>query len=116
MNVKEKPKPKLVHLWAVRARALRFLYLWRVEMTCAVIWNDIESIRYFVTEEDFTPYQGVYINSATDPGGQVLQGSLSLAVYSSDEGGEHRVKFCSLEEFEEAIRAGAKVVECGFIP
>lgn len=79
----------------------------------AVVWNECEGgLKYFVAEGNWQKFQGVYINSCDD--NEELQQELNDKVYEED--GDYEIKFCSLDEFANAIRHGAFVVECGFLP
>lgn len=78
----------------------------------AVIWNEIEDLRYLVLDGDLSKFEGVYINSTNSD--EELQRQLNDTIYNEE--GLHRFKFVTLNEFAEAIRAGAVAVECGFLP
>lgn len=83
-------------------------------MKTAVIWNEIEQIKYFVVDGDFRKYQGVYVNMI-EPEGFLPKGKFEdiadqMIIDFEDN------EFRSIEEFSKAIRDGAYVIECGFFP
>jgi hypothetical protein len=80
-------------------------------MKTAVIWNELEQLRYVVIDGDWNRFQGVYINSVEE---QDLQDELVKLVY--DGSGKELLPFVTIDVFAEAIREGAAVVECGFLP
>ena len=83
-------------------------------MRSAVIWNEFsEGLRFFVIDTDMTKYQDVFINSCEE--NEVLQQALSSIMYHEDTG-ESRVQFCDLTTFQHAVRGGATIVHCGFLP
>ena len=85
-------------------------------MKFAVIYNEIEKLRYFVTDVDMPPYQGIYINLVPeDDDEQNRQDSLTNIMYDP-ETGEDLQESCSLSDFQKAIQAGAQVIKCGFNP
>jgi len=81
-------------------------------MQSAVIWNEIERLRFAVVEGDWSPFQGVYINDSSADN-KVLD-QLSSLVYGEE--GQEIIEFCEIEEFAKAIKLGAVAVECGFLP
>jgi hypothetical protein len=88
-------------------------------MKTAVIYNTIEKIWYGVEEGDWTKFQDVYINQVSETGQQEeLQKELNDLLYGGegDNEGKLQLNTVDLKEFAEAIRAGALVVECGFLP
>lgn len=87
-------------------------------MKTAVIFNEVETLRYAVVDDDWTRFHDVYIN-AIDTDSKLATDLSELVWYSGgddiDPGGE-RLQFCELSEFAQSIRDGAFVVECGFLP
>lgn len=81
----------------------------------AVIWDTVslEKIRFFIVDGDISELDDVYINDAADENDH-RQDRLSDLVY--DDNGNTLVEFISKEEFESAVRNGAKVIVCGFLP
>jgi len=80
-------------------------------MKSAIIWNEFETISYFIVDEDWTRFQGVYINSLKN---EKLQKELGAKVYSEE--GIFQPAKIDISDFVVEIREGAKLVECGFIP
>lgn len=80
-------------------------------MKTVVIWdNDIERIKFFVTEEDMTGMHQAYINGDLTTDEQA--GRLNAVVY--DKNGDYCVQM--LDNFPvEAVQAGAQVIVCGFL-
>lgn len=83
-------------------------------MKTAVIWNEIETLRYAVMSGDYRKYHGVYANMLEPDGFQPKGEFENLADQMLEDFSE--MIFCSITEFAEAIRDGAHVVECGFLP
>lgn len=81
-------------------------------MKSAIVWNEFEELKYAVVDGDWTEFQDIYINGVDD--NQELQDKLSSKVYNQD--GKTIIDFCTIYDFANAIRLGAVVVECGFIP
>lgn len=81
-------------------------------MKSAIIWNEIETLRYAVVEGDWREFEGVYINACDSD--QDVVDRLSALVY--DETYKEALNFCTIDVFAEAIRNGAVAVECGFLP
>jgi len=79
-----------------------------MKIKTAVIYNEVEELKYLVVDGDWTRFQGIYINSSEDTD------ELSELIY--DEYGRYRVEFTDLQGFAAAIRDGALVVQCGFLP
>lgn len=80
-------------------------------MKTALIYNDTEELLYAVVDGDWSEFQGVYINdSLQDP--EVCD-ELNARLFYDD--GKPRIKFCHIDEFAQAIREGATVVEVGFL-
>ena len=82
-------------------------------MKTAVIWNEFEVIKYLVMDGDLTRFQDIYINSVDD--NEELQNDLSAIVYNQKTW-EFEPEEVEIGVFAAAIRDGALVVECGFIP
>jgi hypothetical protein len=80
-------------------------------MQSAVIWNEIDQLRYAVVKGDWSRFQGVYINDSL--ANRELVDELTALVYSPE--GQTLIKFCHIDIFAAAIREGACVVECGCI-
>ena len=81
-------------------------------MKSAIIWNEIETLRYAVVEGDWREFEGVYINACDSDQDKVDR--LLALVY--DETYRQTLNFCTIDVFAEAIRNGAVAVECGFLP
>lgn len=80
-------------------------------MKTAVIWNEFDTIKYLVVDGDWSRFEGVFINSVDN---EELQNELSALVYDSDY--QFAIPEVTKQEFANAIRDGAEIVECGFIP
>jgi hypothetical protein len=80
-------------------------------MKTAVIWNEIEELKYAVIDGDLSKYHDLYINSIVDQDKEELLDELIELQGNWDDS-----IFCSIEQFRQAIVDGAKLVECGFIP
>ena len=83
-------------------------------MKTAIIWNEIESLKYAVIDGDLRKYHGIYGNMVEPEGFQPKGEFEDLSFQMSDDFEE--IEFCTLDVFAEAIREGAYVIECGFIP
>lgn len=83
-------------------------------MKTAIIWNEIDSLKYAVIDGDFRRYQGIYINMI-EPDDFQPKGKFEELGLQMDEDFQY-IKFCSIEDFAQAIRDGAYVIECGFLP
>ncbi len=81
-------------------------------MQTAIIFNHFEYIEYFVIEGDHRNLQNVYINS--DECADEDCDKLNELFYNED--GDVIQTPVDINIFAEAIRQGAFVVECGFIP
>lgn len=81
-------------------------------MKTAIIWNEIEQIKYTVLDGDYRKYHMVYINS-TDSDEQLIN---ELDSIFFTETGVCKVNFISIDQFADSIRNGAFLIECGFIP
>lgn len=81
-------------------------------MKTAIIWNEIEDLKYVVVDGDYTHLHGVYINMAdNDPD---KERELSGLVYDEEFCFKHQPLL--LDAFADAIRDGAALIECGFLP
>ena len=81
--------------------------------TAMIYWLIPEEIRYFVFVEDFSKYDGLYTNEYNeDPERERLLYDFYTFMYDSE--GKYRWKNCTKEELAEAIRDGAKLIQCGF--
>lgn len=86
----------------------------------ALIWNTFEEVRLSVVNGDWSELNGVYINLYNEGTEEDIrqteekQDKLSSLVY--DEEYQEKIEFCGTEEFAQAVRDGAVVVICGFIP
>ena len=83
-------------------------------MKTAIIWNEIDSLKYAVIDGDFRKYQGIYVNMI-EPDDFHTKGKFEELgeLMSADFDG---MEFCSIGAFAQAIRDGAYVIECGFLP
>jgi len=81
-------------------------------MKTALIWNEIESLRYAIVEGDMSRFHDVYINSMKSD--EMLQDELCKTIYDDD--GLLKIKFCTLRELQDAVVDGAVLVEAGFLP
>ena len=77
----------------------------------ALIWNEIEELKYAIVDGDLRKYSGVYINNAEQ---ENLGNELSELIFDSK--GEYKIEFSELPEIQDAVIHGAYLVECGFIP
>ena len=76
-------------------------------------WRGRNQVLLF--DEDITELSTVYINmSCNNEEEKRKQARLSDIVF--DDNGNTLVEFVSVEEFESAVRNGAKVIVCGFLP
>jgi len=82
-------------------------------MKTAIIFNEMEEIKYYVLDGDFTKFHGIYINSMDAD--EELVDKLASTFYD-DKTGEELKEPIALSEFVAAIRDGAEVIEIGFIP
>lgn len=78
-------------------------------MKTVLIWNEFElGIRFAVVEDDWTRFNGVYVNST-----QAQCAELTDLVF--DDQGDYKIAF--QPEFPvQAVKDGAQVIICGFIP
>lgn len=81
-------------------------------MKTVVIWDDCEAnLKFFVVDRDVSHLNGVYVNSLNTTEEQCAEAS-SL-VY--DDKGKQVIEM--QDEFPvEAVKEGAKVITCGFLP
>jgi len=77
-------------------------------MKTAVIWIE-DGPQYFVANGDWTRFNDIIIGEDT---GEALEDELNELIF--DANGDYKIKFITLEEFAQAIRDGAQVIECGF--
>jgi hypothetical protein len=77
-------------------------------MKTAVIWVE-DGPQYAVIEDDWARFNGVVMGEDLDGN---LEFDLSNLVFDKD--GDYLIDFITLEEFAQAIRDGAQVIECGF--
>jgi hypothetical protein len=77
-------------------------------MKTAVIWVE-DGPQYAVIDDDWTRFDSIVIGEDSD--GDV-ESELSNLVFDKD--GDYLIEFISLQEFTQAIRDGAQVIECGF--
>ncbi len=80
-----------------------------------VIWDSDETLRFMVVSAaEFDGFHGVYINTYTTVKSEKeKQNRLSDLVYDEDGNYRHPV-FADFPT--EAVRAGAAVIVCGFLP
>jgi hypothetical protein len=87
------------------------------KMKTAVIWNEIEELKYAVIGGDLSKFQGVYCNSSQP---EDFDESNGLYDDLSEELAEvsENFEFVTIDKFASVIREGAdcKVIECGFLP
>jgi len=81
-------------------------------MKSAIIYGEYEYISYFIIEQDMSRFEGVYGNSMSSP--QELQEELFEIMFNAE--GYFKHPKVTIKELETAIREGAILVECGFIP
>lgn len=81
-------------------------------MKTAIIWNEIDKIRYTVIDGDYRKFNGMYINAIDND--LHMEEELSDLLYTKD--GELLRDFITIESFADAIRDGAFLIECGFFP
>jgi hypothetical protein len=82
----------------------------RRKMKTAIIFNQFEEgISYHVINGDYSHLLNVYINGNAE---QELINELNSLIF--DEEGYSTKGKVSLDQFAEAISAGAKPIECGF--
>lgn len=80
-------------------------------MKTALIWFEVpEKITYFIIDQDLSKFQGVYINSVNNVD---LQAELNSIIYD-ETSGEFLHSEVTIEEIENAVREGAKLIEAGF--
>lgn len=78
--------------------------------TAVVFWSQ-EALTFYVVSDDWSRFNGLYINSTeADP---ALEKELCSLLW--DDKGNELVKPCSQIDFEKAIRQGASMITCGFI-
>lgn len=88
-------------------------------MGTAVIWDTSgeDPILFFVVDSDVSHLDGVYVNASYEDENDPWAGwqeEVNNLVY--DDAGQQVIEFCGKREFEDAIRAGATVIVCGFLP
>lgn len=78
-------------------------------MKTAIIYNQFEEgISYHVIDGDYSHLHNVYVN-----GGEEEKEDQLLDIIQDSEGYATKGKV-SLQQFSQAISAGAKLIECGF--
>ncbi len=94
-----------------------FNFIKNIQIKTAVIFNIFERVEFFVVEGDWTRFQDVYINSVNDcniENYEGLQAELQQLVYNYE--GVYKIHPVENIVFAQAIRDGALIVECGFMP
>jgi hypothetical protein len=82
-------------------------------MKTVVIWDSVEAdLRFFVVDRDLGHLDGKYVNSADNT--EALDKEISMLVYDETTG--KQVIEMTKEFPVEAVREGAKVIVCGFLP
>jgi len=82
-------------------------------MQTVVIWDSVDAeIKFFVVDRDLTHLNGKYVNSVDNT--EAEDKEISMLVYN-EETGKQMIKMLSTFPVE-AVRAGAEVIVCGFLP
>jgi hypothetical protein len=84
-------------------------------MKTAVIYNEIEELKYYVFEGDLRNFQDIYINMCVpekffdrpEEYEKLCEQLLINITYATP---------VTIEEFRQAILTGAYLIECGFLP
>ena len=84
-------------------------------MKTAIIYNEIEEIKYYVLGGDLRQFNDIYINMCTPEKFfgrpeefEILCEQLLTAITDASP--------VTLEDFRQAIQNGAYLIECGFLP
>lgn len=80
-----------------------------------VIWDTCEAeIKFFIINEDLTRFDNIYINRAYD---SEQENNLANELYEQFYNDEGYLRSDLVDKFPvEAVKCGASVITCGFIP
>ena len=82
-------------------------------MQTVVIWDSCDaSLRFFVVDRDLSHLHGLYVNCVGNTEAQDLE--ISMLVYDQESG--KQITEMTAEFPVDAVRAGASVIVCGFLP
>ena len=82
-------------------------------MKTAIIWNEMGEIRYAVLDGDYRRLHSIYINDSHYYNQHDENDLYQLFI---DKNGEEKDNFVHISTFADAIRDGAFLIECGFVP